>query len=115
MIVMMIAITPSLNASIRPVPMSGSISRPRRPSRSLHGDEHRRVFILEQDHHELGWLRLARVTPDGMDVLGSLVERLPRGERHGLATLDTHLDGALEHVDQRVRVVRVDRFGRGPR
>src|SRR6476646_2764281 len=78
---------------------------------SLYGDQYRRVLVLEEEDHELGRLCLARVAPDGVNVRRSLVERLTRGERHGLATLDAHHDGAFEHVDQRVRVVLVDRVG----
>src|SRR4029079_16585175 len=78
---------------------------------SLHRDEYRRVLVLQQDHHELGWLRVARVASDRVDVLRPLVERLTVGERNGLATLHTHYDGAFEHVDERVSVVLVDRVG----
>jgi hypothetical protein len=63
---------------------------------------------LQQHHDEPGWLRVAGVAPNDVNIGGALVERLPCLERDGRLTFQLHNDLAFEHVDERMGVVPMD-------
>src|SRR5262245_1459374 len=77
---------------------------------SLLWNEHGSAIVLDQKDEELGRLRIARVPPDGVDIVGTLVERLPRCQGHFWSTLDLHHDGPLQYVDEAVRIVPMHRI-----
>src|SRR5262245_7915117 len=80
-------------------------------SQSLYRQEHRSAFVLHKEHQEFCWLGTAGIPPDNMHVVGPLVERLSRGQRHLLPALYLHHNGTLEDVNESMRIVAVDWIG----
>src|SRR6516164_8977029 len=72
---------------------------------SLLRDQDGRALVLEEEHHELGRLRLARVAADGVNVVRTFVESVAGLERHFLPALHLHDDGTFQYIEKRVRVV----------
>src|SRR5262245_57686927 len=78
---------------------------------SLYRHQHWRVFVLHEEHQEFCWLGTACVPTYHMDIVGALVERLSRSQRHLLSALHLHHHGTFQHIDESMRIVPVDWIG----
>src|SRR5262245_3756838 len=67
------------------------------------------TLVFHQEHQELGGRSLARVSADDVHVVYSLVEGLTSHQCDWRPTFDLHHDGALKHVDERLRMMRMHR------
>ena len=67
------------------------------------------AFLMNTTRNFAG-SRLARVAADDVHVVRSFVEALSGLQGHFFAALDLHDDGPFEHVDERVRIVAMDRI-----
>jgi hypothetical protein len=78
---------------------------PRRAARALHHLQDRGALVLDEEHHELGRLRRARVAAHDVHVVRTFIEDLACLQRDGLAPAHLHHDRAFLHVDEAVRVM----------
>lgn len=78
---------------------------------SMYRNERRRAFFLDEERQESCRLGTARVPADDMDIIGTFIERLPRGQCNLLSTLNLHDNSAFQHVDECVGIVTVDWVG----
>ena len=69
----------------------------------------RRALVLDEKCNELGWLGRARITTDNVHVVWTLVEGLTGTQCDLLRAPYLHDDRALDHVDEHVRIVAMDR------
>src|SRR5439155_15067309 len=75
---------------------------------SLCGHERRGALVLDQKHQEFRRLGVACVPVDHMNIVRAFIEGLSWCQCHLLSTLQLHHDGALQHVNKRMRIVPVD-------
>src|SRR5579864_7364419 len=80
----------------------------------VNASENRRSFILDKEDDELRRFRLTRVAAYGMNVFRRFVKYLPRTKPAKRASADLHLNFPVENIDDRVRIMPVDRVD-GPR
>src|SRR5215469_5239585 len=73
----------------------------------VNGSENRCSFIFDKKYDELRWFRLTRVTAYGMNVFRWFVKYLPGPAKRASANL--HLNFPVENIDNRVRIMPVDR------
>src|SRR6185503_1330142 len=71
--------------------------------------QNRCTFVLDQEHQELGRRSLARVSANDVHIVQPLVKGLASRQCDGCPTSDLHHDGALEYVDERLRMMRMHR------
>src|SRR5262245_50805478 len=71
--------------------------------------ENRSAFVLNQEHHDLGGCRLARVSADDVHVVGTFIERLTGDQSGEGPSSDLHHDRAFQYVDHRLRMMRMYR------
>src|SRR5262249_62151711 len=74
---------------------------------SLDRRQNRCTFVFDQEDEELGRRSLARVSANDVHVIDPLVEGLASHQGDGCPASDLHHDGALENVDQRLRLTRL--------
>jgi microsomal dipeptidase-like Zn-dependent dipeptidase len=70
------------------------------------------TLLLQQDHHELRWLRHARIAPDRVYIAGALVECLSWRQGDFLAAPDPLDDRPFQHVEDGMRIVPMNVFYR---
>src|SRR5262245_20066709 len=86
-----------------------SVIGPQRIPASFHRHENRSPFVLEQDDQDFCRLGLACAPADDMNIFGTLVEGLSRGQRHFWSSFHLHYHGTFEHVNEAVRMMHVHR------
>src|SRR5262245_13326622 len=79
-------------------------SRTARMPWSLDGGKDGRALFLHEEHQQLGRRGAARVSADGVYVVGALIEGLPRRQGDGGSASDLHHDRAFEHEDDGLRI-----------
>src|SRR5260370_10429067 len=75
----------------------------------VNGSENRCSFIFDEKYDELRWFRLTRVTAYGMNVFRRFVKYLPGTKPLKLASANLHLNFPFENIDNRMRIMPVDR------
>src|SRR5437016_9458940 len=75
----------------------------------VNGSENRCSFIFDEKYHELRWFRLTRGTPYGMNVFRRFVKYLPGTKPLKRASANPHLNFPFENIDNRMRIMPVDR------
>src|SRR5215470_671017 len=75
----------------------------------MNGSENRCPFIFDKKYDELRWLRLTRVTAYGMNVFRRFVKYLPGTKPAKHTSANLHLNFPVENIDNRVRIMPVDR------
>src|SRR2546429_7960936 len=78
-------------------------------SKLVNGSENRCSFIFDKKYDELRWFRLTRVTAYGMNVFRRFVKYLPGTKPAKRASANLHLNFPVENIDNRVRIMPVDR------
>src|SRR5262249_21928510 len=68
------------------------------------------TVVLDEKDKELCRLRAARVPADRMNVVGTFIKRLPGRERDFLTALHLHHNRAFQNINERMRVVPVNRI-----
>src|SRR5467141_3069908 len=56
----------------------------------LRRNQHGSILVLDQNDHQFSRLRLARIEPDDVHVIGPLVESLPGTEGYPLSAAQLH-------------------------
>ena len=75
----------------------------------VNGSENRCSFIFDEKYDELRWFRLTRVTAYGMNVFRRFVKYLPGTKPLKRASANLHLNFPFENIDNRMRIMPVDR------
>ena len=75
----------------------------------VNGSENRCSFIFDEKYDELRWFRLTRVTAYGMNVFRRFVKYLPGNKPLKRASANLHLNFPFENIDNRMRIMPVDR------
>src|SRR4029077_813616 len=75
----------------------------------VNGSENRCPFIFDEKYDELRWFRLTRVTAYGMNVFRRFVKYLPGTKPLKRASVNLHLNFPFENIDDRMRIMPVDR------
>ncbi len=75
----------------------------------VNGSENRCSFIFDEKYHELRWFRLTHVTAYGMNVFRRFVKYLPGTKPLKRASANLHLNFPFENIDNRMRIMPVDR------
>src|SRR6516162_10110802 len=76
---------------------------------SLCRHERRGALVLDQEHEEFRGLGTACVPVDEMNIVRAFIEGLSWYQCYLLSTLQLHHNGALQHVNERMCIVSVDR------
>src|SRR6478735_6235605 len=69
------------------------------------GYQHRRAFVLHEEHDEFRRFGLASVSPDDMNILRAFIEGLTRYQSYFFPATDLHYDGAIQHINKSMCVV----------
>src|SRR6185436_4424372 len=80
-----------------------------RPS-SLRRHDRRGALVLQQKDQKLGGFGAACVPSHDMDIVGAFIEGLSGIQRHLRSSLHLHHDRTLQHVDECIGIVPVDRI-----
>src|SRR6201987_5715994 len=75
----------------------------------VNGSENRCSFIFDEKYDELRRFRLTRVTAYGMNVFRRFVKYLPGKKPLKRASANLHLNFPFENIDNRMRIMPVDR------
>ena len=75
----------------------------------VNGSEDRCSFLFDKKYDELRWFRVTRVTAYGMNVFRGFVKYLPGTKELKRASANLHLNFPFENIDNRVRIMPVDR------
>jgi len=75
----------------------------------VNGSENRCSFIFDEKYDELRWFRLTRVTAYGMNVFRRFVKYLPGTKPLKCASANLHLNFPFDNIDNRMRIMPVDR------
>src|SRR5436309_623327 len=75
----------------------------------VNGSENRCSFIFDEKYDELRWFRLTRVTAYGMNVVRRFVKYLPGTKPLKRGSANPHLNFPFENIDNRMRIMPVDR------
>ena len=70
--------------------------------------EQRGARLLHEEHHELRWVRRARVPSNNVDIIRPFVEALTRRECHFMSTSYLHDDAAFQHIQKGVCIMAMD-------
>src|SRR6478672_8935585 len=76
---------------------------------SLDWRQKRCTLVLHQEHQELGRLSLARVSANDVHIVWRLIEGLARRQCDRRPTPHLHQYGALQYVDERLRMMGMHR------
>src|SRR5262245_27546490 len=69
-------------------------------------------LVRNQDYDELRWFCGACVPANGMNILWPFIKALARLERNFLSAIQLHHDRAFQHVNERMRIVPMNRIRR---
>src|SRR5258707_549982 len=75
----------------------------------VNGSENRCSFTFDEKYDELRWFSLIRVPAYGMNVFRRFVKSLPGTKPLKLASANLHLNFPFENIDNRMRIMPVDR------
>lgn len=87
------------------------LRRQPRHALSMNRDQYRRTLVLDQHHDKLRRLRVAGIFADDMFIAWAFIKCLSRLQRHLLPTLHLHHNAALQHIDEGMSIVPVNRIG----
>src|SRR3981189_1451819 len=75
----------------------------------VNGSEDRCAFIFDKKYDELGWFRLTHVTAHGNKISRCSLKSLSGTKPLKRASTNLHLNFSFENIDNRMRIMPVDR------
>src|SRR5580692_354364 len=78
--------------------------------RSFDRHQHRSAFVLYEEHQKFRRLGGTCVPANEMNIVGALIKGLSWCQGHLFSSLHLHHNRALQHINECLRIVSVDRI-----